>query len=452
MIGECAKEVTATFSAKTLRRLIIPLIIEQALAIGVGMVDTMMISQTGQAAVSGVSLVDMVNNLLINIFAAISTGGAVIVSQYIGKRERDSACLAAGQLMTLTALFSLGIASLCLLFKAPILGLLFGKIDADVMEHALVYFKISALSYPFLALYNSSAALFRSMGNSKISMYVSAGMNVLNAGGNALFIFGFGMGVKGAAIASLISRAIAAIVMFCLHISSKNEVYLRAKAIFRFIPDMLRRIIFIAAPSGMENGIFQLGRVLVVSIISGFGTVQIAANAVANNLDSMGCIIGQAMNLAMITVVGQCLGAGLPEEAERYAKKLLKITYIATFCVNTFIIADLGWIVNIYHLPVETANLARLLICIHNGFAMLLWPISFTLANALRAGGDVRFTMVISVTSMIVFRIAFSVVIGVWLGLGAIGVWIAMVMDWVFRASCFVTRFKKGKWKTIKVV
>ena len=440
------------FSNKDLRKLIIPLIIEQILAIGVGMVDTMMISHEGDAAISGVSLVDMVNHLLITILSALATGGAVIVSQYIGHRDRASANRAAGQLITVTSLISVGIAALCLLLRAPLLSLLFGTIEADVMDSALTYFRISAYSYPFLAVYNACAALFRSMGNSKISMVVSTGMNITNALGNALLIFVFDMGVAGAAYASLFSRALAAVVMFVLLLPDKNTVYLRAKAIFRWEGDLIKKILYIACPSGIENGIFQLGRVLVVSIIAGFGTTQIAANAVANNLDAMGCIAGQAMNLAMITVVGQCLGAGDTDQAEYFAKKMMKITYAATAIVNIIIFSNLGWILNVYDLSDEARKLALLLIIIHNGFAVFLWPASFTLPNVLRAGGDVRFPMVISVTSMIVFRIVFSLILGVGCSMGAIGVWIAMVLDWVFRSTNFYIRFKQGKWKTIKVI
>ena len=440
------------FSNKDLRRLILPLIVEQILAISVGMIDTMMISHEGDAAISGVSLVDMVNHLLITVLSAVSTGGAVIVSQYIGHRDRDAANRAAGQLITVTTLISLGIAALCLILCRPLLSLLFGAIEADVMASAVTYFSISALSYPFLAVYNSCAALFRSMGNSRISMIVSAGMNITNAIGNAWLIFGLDMGVAGAAYASLFSRAAAAVVMFVLLLPQSNQVYLQMQTIFRWEWPLVRKILYIACPSGIENGIFQLGRVLVVSIIAGFGTTQIAANAVANNLDAMGCIAGQAMNLAMITVVGQCLGAGDTDQAEFFAKKMMKITYAATAAVNLIIFSNLFWILQIYDLSEEARSLALLLICIHNGFAMLLWPASFTLPNVLRAGGDVRFPMVISVSSMIVFRILFSLILGVGCSLGAVGVWIAMVLDWIFRSTNFYIRFRRGKWKTIKVI
>lgn len=440
------------FSNRALAALIFPLVVEQVLAITVGMVDTMMISYAGEAAISGVSLVDMINTVIINIFAAVAAGGSVVISQYIGKKNKDQACSAADQLLMITVLISMGLMVLTLAARRPLLSVLFGSIEADVMENALIYLVISAYSYPFLAVFNSCAAVLRSIGNSRLPMFVSVGMNVMNAIGNAILIFGFHMGVAGAAWSTFASRTTAAVVMFFILLNRRFDVYLTPRQIFSWQGGLIRKILYIAVPSGVENGIFQFGRVIVVSIISAFGTVQIAANAVANNLDAMGCIAGQAMNLAMITVVGQCVGAGDDEQAAYYIKKLLKITYLFTWCVNSVILLTLPWILDIYTLSAEARHLAFVLIVIHNGFAMLLWPTSFTLSHALRATGDVRFTMVVSVFSMCAFRICFSAVLGMYFGLGAVGVWIAMVMDWVFRVTLFVTRFIRGKWKGKGVV
>lgn len=439
------------FDNKALKRLIIPLIIEQVLAISVGMSDTMMVSRAGEAAVSGVSLVEMINTLLINVFAAISTGGAVVTAQFIGKKRKDMACSSAKQLVYITVIISVFIMIITILFRRQLLSLLFGSIDEEVMKNALTYFMISAMSYPFLALYNSSAALFRAMGNSKISMFVSLVMNIQNVIGNAIFIFHFDMGVAGAALSSLLARMVASIVMLVLLCNKKNEVYVEKLFHFQFEIPIIKKILYIGIPNGLENSIFQLGRVLVVSIISGFGTVQIAANAVANNLDSMGCIAGQAMNLAIITIVGQCIGAGDYKQATFYTKKILKITYIITIGINTVILITMPWILSIYDLSPETIQLATILVFIHNGFAMLLWPASFTLPNALRASNDVKYTMYVSIFSMCVFRLLLSYIIGKYMGMGAIGVWIAMVFDWVFRVILFIKRFISGKWKLQRI-
>lgn len=440
------------FTKRQLQKLIFPLIVEQILAITVGMVDTMMISYAGESAISGVSLVDMINVLLINILAAVATGGAVVVSQYLGHGNKKEACRAAEQLITVSVVISGGIMLLCLFFRARILRLLFGTVEADVMQNAMTYFLISAFSFPFLAVFNACAATYRSMGNAKISMQVSAGMNVFNAIGNAILIFGFQMGTAGAALSTLAARMLGAVVMIVLIKNQNNEVYVIFKNLLVWERGMVRRILHIAVPNGVENGLFQLGRVLVVSIISRFGTAQIAANAVANNLDAMGCVAGQAMNLAMITVVGQCMGAGEKEQAVRYTKKLWAFTYKITVAVNAVILLSLPLLLNIYSLSPEARRYAFILVCIHNGFAMLFWPTSFTMPNALRASGDVRFTMIVSVTSMFVFRIGFSVVLGIWFGFGAIGVWIAMVFDWICRVSFYVWRFLSRRWLNFKVI
>ena len=445
--------VTGTmFSGAQLRRLIYPLIIEQVLAITVGMVDTVMISYAGEAAVSGVSLVDMINNLLINIFAAIAAGGAVVISQYLGSKDQAKASSAATQLITIAWAIAAGLMVIAVMGNRPILRLLFGAVDEEVMKSASIYFMISAWSYPFLAVFNACAAIYRSVGNAEISMKISVGMNLLNAAGNAILIFGFSMGVAGAALSTFVSRVLGAVVILAFTLKHQNEVKVEFRQLFSWKRDMVRRILHVAIPNGIENGIFQLGRVLVVSIIALFGTAQIAANAVANSLDSMGCIAGQAMNLAMITVVGQCIGAGEKEQAIHYTKKLWRITYAITIAVNIVILSTLPWILKLYSLSAESYRYAFILVMIHNGMAMLLWPTAFTMPNALRAAGDVKYCMVVSIFSMVVFRILFSVILGIGCGWGAIGVWAAMVLDWIFRSLLFVRRYLKGKWLEYKVI
>lgn len=434
------------FSNKDLRKLIIPLVLEQALTITVGMADTMMVSSVGEAAISGVSLVDMINMLIISILAALATGGSVVTSQWLGAAKPEKARASAKQLLLVAVVFTFILSALVALFHKQLLGLFFGRIENDVMACAVTYLLISVISFPFLSVYQCCAALFRSMGNSKITFYVSLLMNVINIAGNGICIFGLHMGVEGVAIPSLVSRAVAAGVLYVLLKNPENIIYLE-RGLAR--PDWatIRRILYIGIPSGIENGIFQLGRVLVVSIISGFGTVQIAANGVANNLDGMGCIIGQAMNLAMITVIGRCAGAGDEKQIRLYTRKLIIITYTCTIIVNSLILSCLNPILSLYGLSPETTKLAWILVMIHNGCAMLLWPAAFVLSYMLRACNDVKFTMVVSIFSMFAFRIGFSMLIGVHMGMGAIGVWIAMVMDWIFRAVLFVGRYIKGSWK-----
>ena len=434
------------FSKKDLRKLIIPLILEQTLAITVGMADTMMISSAGEAAVSGVSLVDMFNSLIISVLAALATGGAVVTSQCIGAGRREEACRSARQLVFTEAAITIGISVLVLLFHRQILGLFFGQIEADVMQNAIIYLIISVFSFPLLAVYDSCAALYRSMGNAQITLKISLLMNVINVVGNAIGVYVLKLGVAGVAIPSLVSRGVAGVVLFTLLHNPDNLVFLTREK-FKVDATIVKRILFIGIPSGIENGIFQLGRVLVVSIIAAFGTSQIAANGVANSLDSMGCIVGQAMSLAMITVIGRCVGAGEEGQVRYYTKKLLGETYFYTAVINSIILLLLPWILQIYGLGEETTRLSYILVMIHDGMAIFLWPASFVLPNMLRACNDVKYTMVVSIFSMITFRIGFSYVFGVHMGWMAVGVWAAMVIDWVFRVLCFVGRYLAGTWR-----
>lgn len=434
------------FSNIDLRKLILPLVLEQTLAITVGMADTMMISSVGESAVSGVSLVDMLNVLIFGVLSALATGGAVVASQCLGAGKEKEACKSAKQLLFTTIIFSVGMAVLAALFRKELLTLFFGSIEADVMEAALVYLIISTVSFPFLGIYNACAALFRAMGKSNVTFIVSVIGNVINVVGNAFCIFGLHMGVAGVAIPSVLSRMVMGMILYVLLKNPKHKIYFD-KDKFRMNTDIIKKILYIGIPSGVESGIFQLGRVLVVSIISGFGTVQIAANGVANSLDSMGCIIGQAMNLAMITVIGRCAGALDQKQIRYYTGKLLLITYLSTATLNVLMLSNLNPILSLYGLSSETTYLTYKLVMIHNGMAIFLWPASFVLPNMLRACNDVKFPMVISIFSMFVFRIGLSYILGVQMGMGAIGVWNAMVVDWIFRTICFAGRYWMGRWK-----
>ena len=436
------------FSGEALRALIVPLIFEQALAMTVGMMDTVMISAVGEAAVSGVSLVDMINNLVFAVFAAMASGGAVVVSHQLGAKRPAKARDAAQQLLITILALSLAVMGLTLAVKEPMLRLFFGTIADDVMQNALIYFLISALSFPFLAVYNACAALFRSMGNAGVTLKTAVVVNLINIIGNALGVVVFLLGTAGVAIPSLLSRAAGAVILFVLLLKPRQEIYLKG---LLSKPDWntIGKILYIGVPNGLENGIFQLGRVLVVSIIALFGTTQIAANGVANSLDGVGVIIGQATGLAMITVIGQCVGAGSEEQVRYYLRRIMVFTYLAQAVLECAIIACLNPILSLYGLSPETTQLTWILVVIHCGCAIVLWPLAFVFPNMLRACNDVRFTMIASISSMFAFRIALSYVLGVSFGMGAIGVWIAMVVDWICRIVCFVLRYYSGRWRRL---
>ena len=435
------------FTNRQLLTLLWPLVIEQALEILVGMADTVMVSSVGEAAISGVSLVDMINQLIITLFGALATGGAVVTSQYLGAKRQGDAAKSAGQLVGLSALLGVSVAAFCLLTRTAQLRLFFGTITDDVMEACLVYFTITSLSFPFLALYNAGAAIFRSTGNSAVSMKVSVIVNAINFFGNAFCVFVLKMGVAGVAVPTLISRAVGAVIILALAAKPEYILHITLRTVTHLERSTAKNILYIGIPSAFENSLFQLGRVLVVSMISLFGTVHISANAVANNLDAIGCIVGNAMGLAMITVIGRCVGAQDFEQVKYYTKKLLLWDYIAQGAVNVTVILLLNQILSLYTLTPETRALSWILVMIHDGCALLLWPAAFVLPNALRAANDVRFTMMASVVSMIVFRMGLSWILCVNMGLGAVGVWYAMVVDWICRIICFVTRFVTGTWK-----
>ena len=434
------------FSNQKLIRLIIPLVIEQALTILVGMCDGVMVSSAGEAAISGVSLVDMINNVILVLFAALATGGAVVTSQFLGARQGEKARQSAGQLVLMSAVLGVAAAALCLVFAKNLMRLFFGSIDDDVMAAGLIYLRITALSFPFIALYNAGAAIFRSVGNSKVSMQVSLLMNAINVVGNAICIFVLKMGVAGVAIPTVVSRCVAAVVILLLAANPKQELCLKWGAICHADGKMIGSILRIGVPNACENSFFQLGRLIVVSMIALFGTVQTSANAVANTLDSMGIIIGQAMGLAMVTVVGQCVGAGDPEQVRHYVKKLMLWSCLSMAVCNVLIIVFVEDLISLY--SSLTVELTKTLVIIHESCAILFWSASFVLPNALRAANDVRFTMWVGIGSMVAFRILGSWILCVQMGWGAIGVWIAMIIDWVCRTAFFVTRMISGKWQS----
>jgi MATE efflux family protein len=440
------------FTAKDLRKLILPLIVEQFLAVTIGMADTIMVASTGEAAMSSVSLVDAINILLINIFSALATGGAIVASQYLGREDNKRANVAAKQLLLVTTAMSAFIMAVCLIGRNPILDLIFGKIEPEVMDNCRVYFFWSALSYPFLAVYNAGAALYRSMGNSKVSMLTSTLMNAINIAGNALLIFGFHMGVAGAAIASLFARMVGAVLITCLLRFKPHVIQLEAVFKLDFQPEMIKNILKFGVPTGLENGMFQIGRLMTQGLVATFGLTATTANAIGMSLSAFPQIPGTAIGLAMVTVVGQCIGARRQEEAKRYTLKLTGLAYLAMGALNLVMLALLPVVIGIYNPSPATAALARELMLYCIACTILLWPASFVLPNGLRAAGDVRFTMTVSIVSMWAFRIGFSYLLAKGLQMGVLGVWIAMTIDWAFRILCFAIRFFRGKWMNKQLI
>lgn len=435
------------FSNRELANLIGPLVIEQLLAVFVGMADSIMVANVGEAAVSGVSLVDNIMILIINIFAALATGGAVVAGQYIGRKDEKSACKAATQLVWFVSLSAVAIMILVYFGKDIILNQVFGHITAEVKGHADIYLLIVTASIPFIALYNGGAAIFRAMGNSQVSMRVSLLMNAINVTGNAILVFGLRIGTAGVAIPTLISRMVAAIVITVLLCNQTRILHIERTLKIRFDGRMIRKILAIGVPNGLENSMFQLGKILVLSLVSTFGTYAIAANAVSNAIALFQILPGMAISLAITTVISQCVGANDYEQVHYYLKKLLAIIYVAMVGTVALIFLALPLILKAYNLSDQTAAAATNIIHSHGISAMIIWPLSFALPAAYRAAGDAKACMYTSIVSMWIFRIGFSYLVGKYMGLGVFGVWVAMVIDWVVRAICFIIRYFNGKWK-----
>ena len=441
------KEKPYYFSNRALKRLIVPMIIEQFLAILVGMSDSIMVATVGEHAVSGVSLVDNIFILLIYLFAALATGGAVVMGQYLGQNKHEKANRAVNQLILFTALFAICIRIGLYLARNLILHRVFGAIEANVMEASKTYLLIVSASIPFIALYNAGAAVFRTMGNSKVPMYLSMMMNAINVGGNAILIFGFGMGVAGAATSTLVSRVISAVAIILLLCSPEHLLHLERPFSFKLDFGMLKKIAYIGIPNGLENGMFQLGKIMVLSMITGFGTAAIAANAVSNIIATFQVLPGMSVGMAVITVCSRCVGAGDYEAARYYTRKILKLVHILIIVFSVTTLVALPGIMHLYNLSDDAMTFTKQIIWYHGICCMLIWPEAFTLPNTLRAASDVKFCMILSIISMWVFRIAFSYIIAVRMGMGVLGVWIAMTIDWAVRAVLFIIRYRGKRWQ-----
>lgn len=440
------------FSNKDLRNLIVPLFLEQLLMALVGIADVFVIGFVGESAVSGVSLVNAFNTIFLNLFTALASGGAVVISQYIGRKDKENAGAAASQLLAASILASLFFCAVILPANRAIMGLMFGRVDAEVMDACVIYLRISAYSYPALAVYNAGAALYRSLGKTRTTMYLSLAANVINVIGNCIGVFGLHAGVAGVAWPSLISRLFSAVVITVLCFRSRNPVHYNRSALLKLDKEMQKRILGIALPNGFESGIFQLVKVALSSVVALFGTSQIAANGVAQSIWSMAALVCVAMGPMFITVIGQCMGAEDIPQAEYYFKKLLKITIAFALLWNVLVFAATPVLLSFYAVERETKRLTLLLVLLHNIFSATAFPFADSLGKGLRAAGDVKFTTITSLFTTIGVRLIFSVLFGIGLNMGVMGIAWAMCLDWSVRGIMLWRRFKRGKWKEFRVI
>mgnify|MGYP005901878071 CR=1 FL=1 len=449
------QETTARvqFDKKYLIALVLPLVIEQVLAVTVGMADMIMVSGAGDTAVSGVSLVNTISNLLIYIFNALATGGAVVAAQALGAKKKKTGQIVANQLVLICLIVSVVISAVCIVFDRAILTLIYGKVEQAVMDQAVTYFFITGFSFPFIAVYDGASSLLRSMGKASISLFVSAIMNGLNILFNAIFVFGYNMGIAGVGYGTLISRVVAGIVVVFILRNEKYDLHIDKYFRFGWDGQIIGKILRIGIPSGIDNGMFQIGKLSVSSLTSTLGTSAIAANAVANTTSTFLNIPASAVGMAVLTVVGQCLGAGEKEQAVWYARRLLLVAYCGAWVMNlsAFFFAD-RWALSWFSLSPEASAMALEVMMWFNIVSLFFWPSSFTLPNILRAAGDASFTMTVSIVSMWVFRVGFCYLWVLKMGGGLLSIWMGMYLDWAFRSICFMVRFVRGKWLEQKVI
>ena len=432
------------FSRKQLIQLLWPLIVEQFLSVLIGMVDVLLVASVGETTVSGVSLVDSINHLVIQVLCAMTAGGTVVCAQFIGGKDKKNAAKSGAQLLLLTFAIMLFVATIFFCGGTHILRLLFGQVEPDVMSSAVKYMYFTVASFPFLAIYHSSASIFRAQGNSSVSMLVSLGMNLFNIAGNALCIFVLHMGVVGVALPTLVSRALGAIVILLLVQKKGNELRIPSIKYFKPHGILIKRILAIGIPNGIESGLFNVGKILLQSLVSTLGTPSIAAYAVASNLVTYLYLPGNALGAAMITIVGQCYGAGQPEQAKQYAKILLLLNYAMAAVIATVLIIWRYFWVGCYSLTGESAYYAAGLLLTHS-IGMILWPVGFLLPYYFRAIGHARFTMYVAIFAMALFRVGGAYLFVRALHKDILWVWFAMMLDWIFRVSIYLIAFlKKG--------
>lgn len=442
------------FTNRMIRNLLIPVVLEQLLNSIMGTADTMMVSNVGSAAISAVSLVDSINVLVIQAFSALAAGGAIVCAQYIGQRNKEKANESARQVLFIITAISVAVSLICLVFQKPLLRLIFGSVEAEIMRASEVYFFYTALSFPFIAAYDSAASIFRAQDNTRGPMTISMISNVMNIAGNAIMIWVFHMGVAGAALSTLISRIFCAVVVLIQLRKEREGQEIVVRDYFKIRPNwsMIKRILGIGIPSGVENSMFQLGKLAIQSTVSTLGTAAIAAQAMTNILENLNGIAAIGVGVGLMTIVGQCLGAGRKDEAVYYIKKLCVIAEIVvlTSCLIVFALTKPVTILG--GMEKESADMCFHMVMWITIMKPLVWTMAFVPGYGLRAAGDVKFSMITSCCTMWACRFCLCVFLIRVMGFGPMGVWIGMFADWTVRSIIFTWRFHSRKWLQHKVI
>ena len=442
------------FTNRMIRNLLIPVVLEQLLNSIMGTADTMMVSNVGSAAISAVSLVDSINVLVIQAFSALAAGGAIVCAQYIGQKNKEKANESARQVLFIITAISVAVSLICLVFQKPLLRLIFGSVEPAVMSASETYFFYTALSFPFIAAYDSAASIFRAQDNTKGPMIISMISNVMNIAGNAVLIWVFHMGVAGAALSTLISRIFCAVVVIIQLRKEREGQEIVVRDYFKIRPDwsMIRRILGLGIPSGVENSMFQLGKLAIQSTVSTLGTAAIAAQAMTNILENLNGIAAIGVGVGLMTIVGQCLGAGRKDEAVYYIKKLCVIAEVIIIisCLGVFALTKPITILG--GMEKESADMCFHMVMWITIVKPLVWIMAFIPGYGLRAAGDVKFSMIVSCCTMWACRFCLCVFLIRVMGFGPMGVWIGMFADWTLRGIIFTWRFHSRKWLQHKVI
>ena len=442
------------FTNRMIRNLLIPVVLEQLLNSIMGTADTMMVSNVGSAAISAVSLVDSINVLVIQAFSALAAGGAIVCAQYIGQRNKEKANESARQVLFIITAISVAVSLFCLVFQKPLLRLIFGSVEEEVMRASEIYFFYTALSFPFIAAYDSAASIFRAQDNTRGPMTISMISNVMNIAGNAIMIWVFHMGVAGAALSTLISRIFCAVVVLIQLRKEREGQEIVVRDYFKIRPNwsMIKRILGIGIPSGVENSMFQLGKLAIQSTVSTLGTAAIAAQAMTNILENLNGIAAIGVGVGLMTIVGQCLGAGRKDEAVYYIKKLCVIAEIVvlTSCLIVFALTKPVTILG--GMEKESADMCFHMVMWITIMKPIVWTMAFVPGYGLRAAGDVKFSMITSCCTMWACRFCLCVFLIRVMGFGPMGVWIGMFADWTVRSIIFTWRFHSRTWLQHKVI
>ena len=432
MVNKTKDQNTKFFSNADLAKLFFPIAVEQFLEYGLGLVNSLMAASVSESAVSAISLVEFVMALFISIFTAIATGGSVVASQYLGNKQSGNAKITANQLVWFSFIFALFIAAVIIVLKDIILDYVFGNIGEQVRHDASHYLVFSAISAPFLAVYAAAAAIFRTMSNAKLPMYIMAAANLLNVLLTAISIYTFHTGILGIAISTLIAKMLACFVIVYLLLDIRLKLHIRKSFIYKFDYEIIKKILNIGVPYGFENSMFYVGRIIVLSLVSLFGTM--------------------AIGTGLSVVVSRCIGANDFAQAKFYVRKSMISIYIVQLFSTAVILFLLEPLLLVYNLSSEAINLTRQIVWYHGIAMCLIWPLAYTYPIVFRAAGDAKYPMIVNLVCMFACRVILAYVFALTFDLGMIGTWFAMFADWAVKAVFFTIRYLKGTWMKFKAI